>query len=221
MPSFDEIVVATDSDEVAEVVHGFGGAAVLTSESHPSGTDRVAEAARRPAARRHDVVVNFQADEPFVDAAAVDRATRAVADGDAAIATVAAPLTDAAEWTAESVCKVVLGEDGRALYFSRAPIPHPRGAEPQLTGEPDTPYLRHVGVYVFTREALERWTRRPPSRLESLERLEQLRALEAGETIRVIVGPPTEPGVDEPADLDRVERVLEGESPTMRGEKHV
>lgn len=221
VPSFDEVVVATDSEEVAEIVRGFGGSAVLTSGRHPSGTDRVAEAARRPGARSHDVVVNFQADEPFVDPAAVDRATRAVVEGDCEIATLAAPLTGRGAWTSESVCKVVVREDGRALYFSRAAIPHPRGREPDFAGGPETPYLRHVGLYVYTRSALERWTRRPPSKLETVERLEQLRALEAGEAILVIVGPPTEPGVDEETDLERAEKVLRRDSPTMRGQKHV
>lgn len=221
VPSFDEIVVATDSDEIAETVRGFGGSAVLTSSDHPSGTDRVAEAARMSGAREHDVVVNFQADEPFMDPGAVDRATRVVVEGDCEIATLAAPLTGREAWTSESVCKVVVREDGRALYFSRAAIPRPRGAEPEFTASTGTAYLRHIGLYVYGREALERWTRRPPSRLESIEKLEQLRALEAGEAIQVIVGPPTEPGVDVPADLERVERALEREGPTMRGERHV
>lgn len=222
VPSFDEIVVATDSDEVAETVRGFGGSAVLTSKDHPSGTDRVAEVARRPEAREHDVMVNFQADEPFLDPESVDRATRTVATGGCDIATLAAPLTSARQWKSESVCKVVVGEEGRALYFSRAAIPHPRDREPDFRPTTsDSAYLRHIGLYVYAREALERWTRRSPSRLESIERLEQLRALEAGEAIRVIVGPPTEPGVDEPEDLERVERLLEREGPTLRGERHV
>lgn len=205
----DAIWVATDSEEIAERVRAFGGEAVLTDPGHPSGTDRVAEVAGRPAAQKYGIVVNFQADEPFVDGDSIRRAVERVREGAAPIATVAAPLRSEAEWRSEAVVKVVAAPDGRALYFSRAPVPFPRDGRPVLHGEPGSPFLRHVGVYVFARRALQRWVRLPASALERIERLEQLRALEAGMEIRVVVGPVTEPGVDVPADLARASRLLE------------
>ena len=208
VPVFDEVWVATDAPEIAEIVRGFGGVAVETSAEHASGTDRVAEVATREAARRFDIVVNFQADEPFADPASVERAVEAVWAGSAAVATVAAPVRSEAEWRDESVVKVVVRDDGRALYFSRAAIPFgARGAVPAVRAAA-AGYLRHVGVYAFRREALERWVALPPSKLESIEGLEQLRALENGWEIHVVVGPATERGVDVPDDLRRVEPLL-------------
>lgn len=205
---FDAVWVATDSEEIAERVRGFGGTAVLTRADHPSGTDRVAEVAARPEALRFDVVVNVQADEPFLDPDAVTAAVEAVTEGRAEVATVAVPIRDVEEWRSPSVVKVVRAEDGTALYFSRAPVPRPRDGEPELGRGAGSPYLRHVGVYVTTRAALERWTAAPPSPLERIERLEQLRALEAGLRITVTVGGAGAPGVDVPADLERAARRL-------------
>lgn len=216
--AFDAVWVATDSEEIAERVRAFGGTAVATRSEHRSGTDRVAEAAARPEARRFDIVVNYQADELFMDAGAVARTVEAVRTGAADVATLAAPILDRDAWEAPSVVKVVATRDGEALYFSRAPIPHARGGAPELRGEPDSPFLRHLGLYVFSRSALERWTALPPSRLERLEHLEQLRALEAGVPIRVVVGPPAGPGVDVPEDLERAERRLADEHPIRRVE---
>lgn len=227
VPEFDEVWVATDSPEVAETVRGFGGTAVLTEASHASGTDRVAEAAGLPRARSHPVVVNYQADEPFLPAAPVGRAVRAVTGGDAGVATLASPLRSAEAWRSRSVVKVVCDSAGDALYFSRAPVPRPRDGEPEWSKAPGDagpdgaaggaaagwPYLRHAGVYAFRREALERWTALPPSRLERVERLEQLRALEAGMDVRVVVAPPSPPGVDVPDDLERAERILQQRHP--------
>lgn len=204
----DEVWVATDDQDVARTVEAFGGTAVLTDASHPSGTDRVAEAARRPGAREHEIVVNYQADEPFLDPETVGRAIEAVEEGEAGVSTLAAPLQDEEAWRSEAVVKVVRDRRGDALYFSRAAIPHPRGRRPDLPGGPGSPWLRHVGVYVFDRPSLRRWTGLEPSPLERIERLEQLRALQAGMRIRVVAGPASEPGVDEPEDLRRAERIL-------------
>lgn len=218
----DVVVVATDSPEVARTARAFGARAVLTSADHPSGTDRVAEAAAMEPARSCAIVVNYQADEPFVDPGAVSRAVEPVAGGDAAVATVAAPVEDLEEWRSSAVVKVVTREDGRALYFSRSPIPRPREGEPRLAGDgsaPGGPYLRHVGVYVYGRRALRRWVELPPSPLERVERLEQLRALENGMEIQVVVGPATEPGIDVPEDLERARRILAGENP-QRDDPH-
>jgi 3-deoxy-manno-octulosonate cytidylyltransferase (CMP-KDO synthetase) len=203
----DRLLVATDSAEIAACVTDFGGEAILTAE-HRSGTDRVAEAARSVGAADLDIVVNFQADEPFADPSTVGRAVQAVATGRAEIATLAAPIRTLDEWGSEGVVKVVVDRAWKALYFSRAPIPHPRGETPVFT-EGETRYLRHVGIYVQRLETLERWSGAPESRLEAIERLEQLRALEAGIRVHVELGPSTEPGVDLPGDLERAARHLE------------
>jgi len=202
---FDEIVLATDSAEVAQAAKEFGAAAVLTREDHPSGTDRVAEVARRPEYRGYPVIVNVQGDEPFVRRDHLEAAAGLVREGGWDVGTVATPIQRAEEWREASVVKVVRGDDGRALYFSRAAVPHPRDAEPDFaTGA----YLRHVGIYAYTREALLRWVSLPEGRLERIEKLEQLRALAAGLRIGVAVGEPAEGGVDTPLDASRAERII-------------
>jgi 3-deoxy-manno-octulosonate cytidylyltransferase (CMP-KDO synthetase) len=207
IPGIDAVWVATDDEGIAEAVRGFGGVAVMTSAEHPSGTDRVAEAARRPEAAGFDVIVNFQADEPLLPPEQAAEAIRPVREGKAAIATLATPIRTVEEWESPAEVKVARAADGRALYFSRAPIPWAAGGTPPLDAG-GGPWLRHLGLYVYTREALERWVSLPPSPLETLERLEQLRPLEAGIGIHVaIVGPSGMP-VEEPADLERVARIL-------------
>jgi 3-deoxy-manno-octulosonate cytidylyltransferase (CMP-KDO synthetase) len=206
---FHRVVVATDSEEIASCVSAFGGEAILTDPAHRSGTDRVCEAARSLGASETDIVVNFQADEPFVDAATVGRAVVAWRAGSADVATLAAPIGSADEWRSDGVVKVVAGQDGRALYFSRAAIPHPRGGPPLFESE-ESLFLRHIGIYVYRLETLTMWAGLPESSLERIERLEQLRAIEAGITIHVEIGPPTLPGVDLPEDLERAAHYLEG-----------
>lgn len=212
----DGVWVATDSEAVKERVEAWGGTAVMTADEHASGTDRVCEAARFPEARSHGILVNYQADEPFVDPDLVGKAIGVVRRGDAPVATLAAPLTSEEEWRSAAIVKVVRDERGDALYFSRAPIPHPRDGPPAL-GE-NGAYLRHVGIYVFRRDALERWSALPTSGLERIEKLEQLRALEAGIRIRIVVGGSSEPGIDVPKDLERAERLLM-ERKILRDEK--
>jgi 3-deoxy-manno-octulosonate cytidylyltransferase (CMP-KDO synthetase) len=195
-----ELVVATDSQMIAEVVARAGARAVLTQDGHRSGTDRVAEAAGRPEFAGFDVVANVQGDEPFVTREALAGAIDRVARGDD-IGTAAAPLSveDAAD---PARVKVVTDAAGRALYFSRAVIPHRREA----TDPAEDLYWQHVGLYVYTRPALERWVAAPPSPAEQAERLEQLRALHCGLTIGVArLTEPALPGVDTPADLRRAE----------------
>lgn len=225
VPSFDEIRVATDSRDVVEAVESFGGRAVLTDPDHPSGTDRVAEAAARPWASGYEIVVNFQADEPFLDPGGAAEAVRTVADGRARVATVAEPLDSRERWRSPDVVKLVRTSDGRALYFSRAPIPYhrewaagrgdgrtPGGGESER--ERPALFLRHAGLYAFRRDALRQWTSLPDSRLEAAEGLEQLRALEAGMVIHVALGGGGAPGVDTPADLERAARRLERVNPS-------
>jgi 3-deoxy-manno-octulosonate cytidylyltransferase (CMP-KDO synthetase) len=213
---FDAVVVATDSPEVEDVARRFGARAVLTRADHPSGTDRVAEVARREEWRGYPVIVNVQGDEPFVRADHLRAAVDLVRDG-WDVGTVAAPIANAAEWREPAVVKVVRGDDGRALCFTRAPVPHPRDAEPDFASGA---YLRHVGIYAYAREALLRWVSLPEGALERIEKLEQLRALAAGLRIAVAVGEPAEGGVDTPADARRAERlILDRTAPTPELER--
>lgn len=208
---FDAVVVATDSPEVVEVVRRFGGEVELTDASHPSGTDRVAEVAQLPRYRSFPLVVNVQGDEPFIRDEDLRVTTRLVAEEGWAVGTVAAPIREAGEYVDPAVVKVVRGLQGQALYFSRAPIPFPRDGGQQWTDFEQGPYLRHLGLYAYTREALLRWVALPEGELERLERLEQLRPLAAGFRIGVAIVPPGEGGVDTPADADRAEQRLFGE----------
>lgn len=200
--SVERIVVATDDERIAEAVRGFGGVVVMTSAECASGTDRVAEAARQWPA---DLVVNLQGDEPVFDVKAVDELVGVMA-GDPTIemGTLAHPIRDEAEFTdVAGPNKVVLDQAGFALYFSRAPIPYRR--QPGLV----TP-LRHIGIYVFRTPFLRRFATLAPTPLERTEGLEQLRALEHGVRIRVLLTPHGSIGVDTPADVDRLAAYLEG-----------
>jgi len=192
----DDVVVASDSEEVLSVVRSAGIRGILTGE-HPSGTDRVAAVARRAEFRRYDVVVNVQGDEPFLPAEALAGALGRVGSHGDAIGTSAVPITSDEARDPDRV-KVVVTGGGRALYFSRASIPWPRG------GTPGGPFWQHLGVYACTREALFTWTASPPTSLEETEGLEQLRALELGLSVGVArLGAPAPPGIDTPADLHR------------------
>lgn len=201
----DALVIATDSEEVAAACRGFGADVELTAPTHPSGTDRVAEVAARHRFRGYDIIVNVQGDEPFLDPDHVARAIRLVRDG-WDVGTVAAPVGTREAWRDPAVVKVVLGDDGRALYFSRATIPFVRDGEPTEEELRSPAFLRHIGLYVYRRSALERWVALPVSDLERRERLEQLRPLAAGLGIGVAVVESAEPGVDTPADAERAER---------------
>lgn len=200
-----EVIIATDDARVAGAARAFGADVAMTSVSHPSGTDRIAEVARARNWSPEDLVVNVQGDEPLMPPTLIDQVAELLAsDKDADIATLSAPLRAPAELTDPNVVKVVCDRAGHALYFSRAPIPWNRDA-----GHDAGPAHRHVGIYAYRARSLRRMTELPPSPLETIEKLEQLRALENGLTIRV--GQAREqPGVDinTRADLERVERVL-------------
>ncbi len=186
------VIVATDDERIAAAVRSFGGEVAMTSPACATGSDRVAEVART---RTEDLVVNLQADEPEFDTGDVDRLVRAMqAEPSLPLGTLAAAAEPGAA-ARNSVVKVVCDLRGRALYFSRAEIPHHRDA-----GAEEAPTLRHVGVYVFRREALIEFTRLPQTPLEKAEKLEQLRALEHGWPIRVLVGRHAPAGIDTPAD---------------------
>ena len=200
--SLDEVVVAADSQEIVDVVRGFGGNAVLTEE-HPSGTDRVAEVV----SSRSDVgtVVNIQGDEPELLPSAIDQVIDLMADGRSEMATLATPFGSAAEVRDPGNVKCVRATDGRALYFSREAAPHLRdssieawfadAAESELPVR-HCPWLLHLGIYAYERNFLLALSQMPPSTLEQYEKLEQLRALEAGATIRVGITTHRSVGID-------------------------
>jgi 3-deoxy-manno-octulosonate cytidylyltransferase (CMP-KDO synthetase) len=194
-----EVVIATDAPEIERVCRGFGAAVELTSPDHPSGTDRIAEVMERARYAAYDEVVNVQGDEPFVTEAQVNAALQGIRNG-FDIGTASTPLRTLDAWRDPAVVKVVRREDGSALYFSRAPIPFERGGEPTRQALGGEHYLRHIGVYAYTRASLRKWVGLGPGTLEQIERLEQLRPLAAGMTIGVGVVAEAENGVDTPAD---------------------
>jgi 3-deoxy-manno-octulosonate cytidylyltransferase (CMP-KDO synthetase) len=200
--SLDEVIVATDDSRIADAVGGLAKVA-MTRPDHPSGTDRVAEAAQ---ASDDDVVINIQGDEPLIDPALIDAlAARMRADQGWAMATAACPIRSMRDLEARTVVKVVLARDGGALYFSRLPIPCRRDGEPDLGSGL---YLRHLGIYAYRGAFLKRLVAEPPCALEKAESLEQLRALYLGGRIAVIQTEDQGVGVDTPADVAAVEAIL-------------
>ncbi|HYK41366.1 MAG TPA: 3-deoxy-manno-octulosonate cytidylyltransferase [Thermoanaerobaculia bacterium] len=190
----NQVAVATDDERIAGVVRAAGGEAVMTSPAAASGTDRLAEAARF---LRGDVYVNVQGDEPLMDPENIDRAVDALlASPDREIASVWVPLP-AEEASDPNSVKVAVARDGRALYFSRSPIPYPRGAA--------AAYRKHLGLYAYRAATLEKIAALPPSDLERSESLEQLRWLEAGYSIWMAEAAADSIGVDTPEDLSRAE----------------
>lgn len=210
----DEVIVATDDTRIVEAVIGLPVRAMLTSEHHASGTERIAEVAERAAWPDEAVVVNLQGDEPLVTPELLRATAEALAvQRRAGIATVCAPLTERAELFNPNAVKVVLDKDGYALYFSRAPIPWDRAAFAEAdSGLPlggAMPYYRHIGLYAYTVAFLRRYVAWPASALEGVEALEQLRILWQGEAVRVLpIDHVPEAGVDTAEDLLRVERAL-------------
>jgi len=207
------VIVATDDERIVDACRTLGAESMMTSPEHPSGTDRTAEVARR-AGHEFDVVLNIQGDEPFLTATALDRLVGALDDRpECEAATLAEPLSDPDELFDPGAVKVVCAGDGRALYFSRAPIPYHRGtAQPlradfrgALASRPGgtAGYLKHQGIYAYRRETLFALTLLPPSPLEIDEGLEQLRALQAGIGMLVVDSDFRSIAVDTPADLAR------------------
>jgi 3-deoxy-manno-octulosonate cytidylyltransferase (CMP-KDO synthetase) len=197
----ERCVIATESQEVVQVARQAGAEVELTDVSHPSGTDRVAEVAARPAYKAFDAILNVQGDEPFVSAAALRGAADVVTAGRFELGTAAARAPHDALGVPH-VVKVVADDAGRAMYFSRAPIPFLRDADDRALL--DAHVWQHIGVYAYTREALARWVALPPHPLERIERLEQLRPLAAGMAMGVAMIPdPPHAGVDTEEDLAR------------------
>ena len=200
--SISAVIVATDDERICVAVRAFGGEARMTSPSHPSGTDRIAEVA---AELDCDVVVNVQGDEPLIEPAMIDEVVLPfAADAALMLSTLRRRMADRGEALNPNVTKVVVDRDGFALYFSRAPIPFVR------EGSPAAAAWRHVGLYAYRRECLLRLAALPPTELERSEALEQLRALEHGIRIKALETQYDSVGVDTPADLDRVRQMAEG-----------
>jgi len=195
----DEVIVATDDARIARVVEGFGGRVQMTDAHHLSGTDRVAEVA---AGLKAQIIVNVQGDEPEVRPEQVDQVIQVLAeDESAAMGTLAYPIETADELQDPNVVKVVTDARDRALYFSRSPIPFCRDYSGPPPGAPCRP-LHHLGIYSYRREFLLGYRDLPPSPLEEAEKLEQLRALSAGYTVKVGVTPFRSTGIDTRADLE-------------------
>lgn len=218
--SIQQVIVATDDERIAAAVKGFGGEAALTSPHHRSGTERVAEVARR---MESDIVVNVQGDEPLIRSEDIDRAIVPFEhDPSIMVTTLITPLLNGADLYNPHVVKVVVDRDGFALYFSRSPIPYPRKALEHAGDEPhkeidlihklDKKELRdswqHIGLYAFRLDFLLKISSLPPSALEQQEGLEQLRILEHGYKIKTVVCSSPSIGIDTPQDVEHFKSLL-------------
>ena len=212
------VLVATDDERIFQVVQGFGGAAVMTSPSHPTGTDRLAEVATRLDA---ELIVNVQGDEPLIEPSAIEAAIAPFAeDPTLVMSTLRCPVPTVDELFDISITKVVVDAQNFALYFSKAPIPYHRDSWgpihsmvprlPLAGGTPPVVGWRHIGLYVYRRTFLLTFAQLPQTPLERLEQLEQLRALEHGFRIKVVPTPYASIGVDTPEDVAKVRRLLRG-----------
>ena len=206
-----EVWVAADDERIARALDGSGVRIAMTSPDHVSGSDRLAACAAIAGWSDDTVVVNLQGDEPFAPVAGIRAVAETLLASGAEMSTLATPVEDAAMLFDPNTVKLVRRADGDALYFSRAPMPWPRDAfAGDRTQLPEGGHwLRHIGIYGYRAGFLKRFTALPPGRLEQIEALEQLRALEAGFRIAVGITPePFPPGVDTPEDLARAERHL-------------
>lgn len=203
------LIVATDDKRIARVVRGFGGDVVLTDSNHPSGTDRLAEVARK--ITHADAFINIQGDEPLIDPQLIDQVAKTLASAHPPdMVTAASVLTS--DPTQPNIVKVVLQANGNALYFSRSAIPFPRD------DTASAPYYRHIGIYGYQRKFLLQFVRWPQGILEKTEQLEQLRALENGGVIRVLLTDHDALGVDAPDDIALVEKRLAESTLSLREE---
>ena len=198
----DDVFVATDDERIEKAVLEFGGKVVMTSAEHPSGTDRVAEAVQKIAAD-FDVVVNVQGDEPFLKSSQIEALLKCFEDENTQIATLITPITSSDILFDENKVKVVRNVDEFAMYFSRNPIPYQRGVEKENWLEHHE-YFLHLGIYGFKSEVLSKVTEFKPSPLEQMEKLEQLRWLEHGLTIKTATTEHQNFGIDVPEDLEKL-----------------
>ncbi len=192
----EAVIVATDDERIFDAVRGFGGRVVMTRTDHPSGTDRIAEvAAHLPV----EAILNLQGDEPQIEPAALDLLAGLLSARTVDMATLAVPIADRETYLSPNVVKVVCDDLNRALYFSRSPIPMVRDGEPDFAARPAR-FLQHLGVYAYRREFLLKIAATRPHPLEQAEKLEQLRVLGTGGTIRVGIVAKAHRGIDTPAD---------------------
>lgn len=196
--------VLTDSPEVVDAASTWGASVLLTSEDCPSGTDRIASAVEQLEA---DIIVNVQGDEPLITGQVVDRVVTALQESSADVATPVYRITTVEEITSSNVVKVVRAKDGRALYFSRSPIPYVRDVDVDAWLS-STPFWGHIGVYAYRRQLLAEYRHLPEGRLERAEKLEQLRLLESGNQIFTVDVDYHPYAVDVPEDLQSVKKVL-------------
>ncbi|MDX2481426.1 MAG: 3-deoxy-manno-octulosonate cytidylyltransferase [Desulfuromusa sp.] len=208
----DRVIVATDDSRIVTAVEAFGGEVVLTRADHPTGTDRLAEVAAHIDA---ELIVNVQGDEPLIDPRMVDQAIAPLVENrQIQMGTLASRIDQLEDFYNPNVVKVVKSQSGLALYFSRAPIPWPRDMNPDQLAEalPQLVFLRHIGLYVYRRELLLDYPSWPKTPLETIENLEQLRALERGVELYVAETEFSCHGVDTPADLGRVSSLMSAEN---------
>lgn len=205
----DDVVVATDDERIREAVERFGGRAMMTADSHRSGTDRCGEVLRTLETRggQYDIVVNVQGDEPFVEAGQLETLMAAFADSHVQIASLMTPIRTQEELLSPNNVKVVCGGQGNALYFSRQPLPYLRGVKTEQWLGKQT-YYKHMGIYAFRAEVLKAVVTLPQSPLEASESLEQLRWLEAGYAIRMCHTEHANVGIDTPEDLAQAQKQL-------------
>ncbi len=202
----DRVIVATDDQRIADVVSGFGGECVMTSTAIRSGSDRMAVVAEQIPA---DIYVNIQGDEPLIVPEMIDDAVGVLdEDAEAVVGTLVRPILTPEELLNPNVVKVVFREDGRALYFSRSPIPHVRDVADAASWLGSHSFFKHIGLYVFRAAFLRAYVNLPESSLERAERLEQLRILEHGHAIRVGITAHESIPVDTPEDAERVIALL-------------
>jgi len=203
----NDLIVATDDRIIENAVLDFGGRVMMTSPDHTSGTDRCSEVIQTLAdsGEEYDVIINIQGDEPFVNASHIRLLKDAFTDPATQIATLVNPVKDSAELTDPNAVKVVLNQDGYALYFSRSPVPYNRHANANNWLDGHT-YLKHIGMYAYRSEVLRQISMLGPSPLEKTESLEQLRWLENGYGIKVLFTPSPSQGIDTPGDLEAARR---------------
>ncbi len=206
----DDVIVATDNETIFERVFTFGGKAIMTDKKHPSGTDRIAEVA---ASMDYDIIVNVQADEPLIRPEMIDDVITVLNDKRASVGTLIKKIEDPKEIADPNIVKVVFDKEGYALYFSRAPIPFNRDEWKSLSEIRNSKFefrifYKHIGIYSYRREVLIELAKMEPSRLEQIEKLEQLRALENGIKIKIKETFFETYGVDTPEDMERVEKCL-------------
>jgi 3-deoxy-manno-octulosonate cytidylyltransferase (CMP-KDO synthetase) len=207
-PGLDRVIIATDDRRILDIAKGFGAEAVLTSAKHESGTDRLAEVAKKV---RAEWVLNVQGDLPFVRSETIRRTLKPLRrDRTIPMGTAATPIVDEEEWLNPNVVKVVTDREGFALYFSRAPIPYRRDGDHEAERKPWG--YRHVGIYAYRRDFLLKFARMRPAALEAAEKLEQLRALANGYRIRVAEVDEPSIEVDTPGDLEKAEAYLQANS---------